>query len=131
MQWLIDLIIEAIGIPPVFIDRGDPFLPDFAIGDLTLDATWHELDLSAIVPEGASCVALNIAVFNNFINKSFEVRTLGKVNHYNLGGVITQVANLANMGDVQVHPDSDRKIEYLATAGGWFVVNITVKGWWL
>ena len=62
MQWLIDIIAEKvkneIGIPPVFVDRGD--VPFWDIDDFStlFDNAWHTIDLSLIVPEGTSAILL-------------------------------------------------------------------------
>ncbi|GAI35317.1 unnamed protein product, partial [marine sediment metagenome] len=51
MQWLIDLIIETIGVPPCYIDRGSFFGPDFTQVSLPARAVWTELDLSGIITD--------------------------------------------------------------------------------
>ena len=55
MQWLIDIIKEWIiaqgYLTKGYVKRDDPVNADFAMGDFTKDGTWHDLDLSSIVPE--------------------------------------------------------------------------------
>ena len=41
-----------------FVRRGDPATPDFELGDLTTDGSPHTLDLSSIIPVGATSVLL-------------------------------------------------------------------------
>lgn len=130
MQWLIDLVIEAIGIPPTFIDRGDPAAPDFDATDLTKDAAWHELDLSAIVPEGATAVTLAILTHAAAVQNQLYFRRAGNTDAVNIAAVTTVIVGLLQTNDFVVAVDEDRKIEYSLTALNWNIIFITVKGWW-
>ena len=131
MQWLVDLIIEAIGIPPTFIDRGDPAAKDFETGDFTADDNWHDLDLSGIVPEDATAIAATVLLFNIAVNKDVFFRKNGNVKTFNVSRFTTQVASVLISGDIIVAVDADRKIEYMLETGGWMTIHLTVKGWWL
>lgn len=131
MQWLIDLVIEAIGIPPTFIHRGDPAVADFLIGDFTKDGFWYDLDLSAIVPAGATAVSVFIILQATVISRSIALRKKGQVNSVNQTIMFTQVANLLFSSDILVAVDPDRKIEYKIAAGVNQRCDFTVKGWWL
>lgn len=130
MQWLIDLIIEAIGIPPVFIDRGDPAAADWSQATLTLDGTWNDLDLSALVPANASAVMLNCFIADNLVGKSIGFRKSGNANVWNTSAVYTQVAGILNQQDIIVPASANQKIEYLGDAGI-DTILLTVRGWWL
>jgi len=131
MQWLVDLVIEAIGIPPVFIDRGDPAVADFAVGDLTADGAWHNLDLSGIVPANASAVLLHAGIRDNLIGQNTYIRRKGNVNWENSCRMITQVANLAISQDIVCPIGSNGLLEYNLSATVWTSIGIRVKGWWL
>lgn len=135
MQWLIDIIIEAviaaIGIPPVFIDRGDPAAADYVTGDFIKDETWRELDLSAIVPEGAQAVTCFVLMKAVLTGKFFAVKKGGQVNGVNISQIMSIAAGVYNTADFTVAVDSNRKVEYYAKAGVYTVLNVTVKGWWL
>lgn len=131
MQWLIDLIIDAIGIPPTFIDRGDPAASDFGFGDFVRDGAWHELDLSGIIPTNATCVLLNFFFAGDTVGRAINFRTPGNVNTVNIQDCHQDVANLPMAYGVLVHPDSNRKIEYVFEISGWFLASLAVRGWWL
>ena len=131
MQWLIDLIIEAIGIPPVFISRGDPAGWDFTQATLTADGARHEMDLSAIIPAGASAVSLRLGVRHSAIGKSFYVYPHGTVNVFNAIRCLNQVSNISIEIDGVISLDSTRKVDYLLTNIVWDSVYVAVKGWWL
>lgn len=130
MQWLIDLIIEAIGIPPVYIDRGDPADWDWELGDFVADGTWRDLDLSAIVPANAKGVIFFAAVRNAAIGKNFQLRKKGNVNERVVALARTQVGAQFVYEDLTTACDDDRIIQYNATAGVWQNLFLVVKAWW-
>lgn len=135
MQWLIDLVAErviaTIGIPPTYIDRGDPAAIDYTVGDFTRDDTWRELDLSAIVPEGATAVALTLVFNYGATNRHAYFRKNGNANDIIFTGLTNPVATLDYIGDLVCAVSSDRKIDYKISTGIGMVVNLSVKGWWL
>lgn len=135
MQWLIDLLIEAYDIYHVnhklFVDRGDPSAVDFDEGDLTADGAWHTLDLSGIVPSGASVVFLSLLCRTSVAQAFAGFRKNGNVNIRNISYINTQVANIAIGYDLIVFCDSNRLIEYLLWPGSWTYLYITIKGWWI
>ncbi len=131
MQWLIDLVIEAIGIPPVYIDRGDPAAADFTKITLTADGAYHELDLSGIVPAGASAVHLAMQLIHGAIGVSLRLREIGNVNETNSATLFVQVAFSAIYHDPFIKIGVDRKIEYKLSNVAWTTVDLTVRGWLL
>lgn len=130
MQWLIDLVIEAIGIPPVFIDRGDPEGFDFTQAVLTMDGTWHELDLSAIVPADASVILIGGFIRDGVVEKTVRFRKSGNANALNVSLMYTQVAGVFIGQDFTIAASPNQKIEYLADAAI-DIIALVVRGWWL
>ena len=131
MQWLIDLVIEAIGIQPTYIHRGEPLGHDFELGDLTVDDTPYDLDLSAIVPAGATAVALSVTVLSLTMNEQILFYKKGDNGVINISRVVSQVAVGVMPADIIVALDSNRFITYEADGANFIVININVKGWWL
>lgn len=131
MQWLIDLIIERIGVPPCYINRGDPPNVDYTIVDLTADGAWHTLDLSGIIPEGATAVNLQVFIANNQAQKTLLFRPDGNINTANNATVVTQVGFFGIPANCPIALSADRKIEYTFAVGGWLLADLTVCGWWL
>jgi len=113
-----------------FVDRGDPPAWDWTHLDLDEDGAWHDLDLSAIVPEDTKGVLFKFYVGNSVIGKVFRMRRKGNAGGVNASELNTQVANLYVSGDFICPCDSDRKVQYYATAGGWIGIYLTVKAWW-
>lgn len=130
MQWLIDLVIEAIGVPPVFIDRGDPATSDWNQATLTLDGAWHELDISAIVPTNASAILFRGLMRDGAIAKRLGFRKAGHVNAFNTSIMYTQVADVFIQQDCIIAVTTNQKIEYIADAGI-DLIFLTIAGWWL
>lgn len=134
MQWLIDLIAEkviaTIGIPPTFIDRGDPVFYDFVIQQLVADGAWHELDLSGIIPEGAQAVSLSLAFSATVTNRAVYFRKNGNANAFNSFIAQTIVALINHTAHGVVALSTDRKIDYRIHTD-FNEVYITVAGWWL
>lgn len=117
-----------------FQDRGDPAVIDYAVGDLTTDATWHDLDLGTDVgvPVGAKAVLLRCTIRHaTGAGNIVQFRKNGNSNVINTSNVRMQVANTLLDMDVVVPCDSDRKIEYLASNTTFATIDITVKGWWI
>jgi len=131
MQWLIDLVIEAIGVPPCFIDRGDTAAADYTKDTLTTDEAWHTLDLSAIVPKGTTAVAIRLFIRTGANNRYVTFKRNGQANNINSSYVLTQASNVSYGCDIIVPVDSDRKVEYKIENVVWTTCNVTIKGWWL
>ncbi|MBA7611619.1 hypothetical protein ES703_18847 [subsurface metagenome] len=134
MQWLIDIVKKWIWIrsnlPPGYVDRGDPVNYDFTEANLTTDSAWHVLDLSAIIPNGATAVLLSVKIRCGLAGIESSVRKNGNVNVPCRSSMYTQVANLYNLADWVVTLNSNRKIEYFFTNVVWTNIFIIVRGWW-
>jgi hypothetical protein len=114
-----------------FVDRGDPSAHDFAVGDLTTDGSWHDLDLSGIVPAGAKAVLLGVQVIDDTVNVGIGFRRHGNSYGINAGYFMEIVANGNLRGTLIVPCDSNRVIEYLANNNIFSTINITVMGWFI
>lgn len=130
MQWLIKLIIEAIGIPPVYIDRGDQVDFDFTLGDLQQGVGWHDLDLSAIVPVGAKGVLMNVEIKNALVDSALKIRKKGNASHNCASWLFTQVANQLITADMTFAVDENRFAEYGLGGMNWLKADFIVKAWW-
>lgn len=113
----------------IYVDRGDPAAYDFAVGDLTTDNTWNDLDLSSIVPAGATAVHISGWIGDDTAGNYILFRENGNSNEYNRAGVTISVANKAVDFNFIVSCDSSRIIEYLTANDTYTNINITVNGW--
>jgi len=115
-----------------YVDRGDPDTGwDFALGDLTTDDTWNDLDLSSIVPAGAVAVNLAIQINDDISDSSIHFRKNGNINADTIISSRTQVASIILEKSFIVGCDTDRIVEYNANAVTWVTINIMVLGWWI
>ena len=114
-----------------YVDRGDVAAPDFAVGDLTTDGAYHDMDLSSIVPAGAVAVHIRVDCTDDSVASTFNLRENGNSNSINVFQVICRIANVTVSQDGIVTCDSSRVIEYFATNTVWTSLNVTVKGWWV
>jgi hypothetical protein len=116
--------------PGAFVDRGDPAAVDYAVGALTVDGAYHDLDLSSIVPSGAKAVLLRLSFANASIGDVFYFRENGNSNSINIGS-LNIFTNTTHYNSVVVACDTNRVVEYRLQVGTWSAFNITVGGWWL
>lgn len=134
MQWLINLVAESviakIGIPPVFVDRGDVAEEDWNQDDLTLDVGWHDLDVSGIVPENASAILFGGSIRDGAANSFVFLRKHGHTGMDNVSALMTQVADVVMQQDAIVKTTDTGKIEYI-TSVDIEIIKLTVRGWWL
>jgi len=131
MQWLIDLIIEAIGIPPTYITRGPHAASDWDLNDLIVDGADHDLDMSALVPAGASAVNLHIVGTTNTIADIFYLRPKSVPVIFGSCTLRPQVAAHAYCVRRAWAVDADRIMTYKFSGVGWTYWKLNVKGWWL
>lgn len=129
MQWLIDLVIKAIGVPPCYVNRGDATGTDFTMADLTMDWGVHYLDLSGIIPEGATAVHLYFAFVANAAGTCMWLQPSDCVHCFSALGMTSQVANIEIDCDGFVALGPDRKIKYQGGAPPMTAVFIHVRGW--
>jgi hypothetical protein len=117
------------------VDRGDPVTFDFGseagLGGLVADGAWHDLDLSPIVPAGASHVqlAVTIQATTAIGAPGLWLRKNGNTGGYNVAALRVQTANQSIDGRHLLLCDAGRVIEYFLTDTSWSGVTITVCGW--
>ncbi len=124
------ILSTDIGRRDAFADRGDPAVYDFDKDDLTKDGTWHDMDLSGIVPEKATAVFIIGHLQGNAVDWKISFRKNGNVNEISHGGMETLRANVERHRSSIVALDDDRKIEYKVDDEAWDILNLAVKGWW-
>lgn len=134
MQWLIDIAIKAMkdwyALYGGFHDRGDPAAVDFVLANFEVDGNWHELDLSAIIPDGAKAVLFRADFEATTIEKAVWFRKPGNTNTINMSIPWTQVATAEKKEDYTCPISTDRKLEYNFRPAAWLKFDFVVKGWW-
>jgi len=145
MQWLIDIVLEAVAalgyatetwvedkgyLTSTYVHRGDPDDYDVVEGDMVDDNNWHELDLSAIVPEGAKAVHLVVMTMFGAVGRGLFLRNTSQIQPYNAAYCISTVGSVLQYFDITQSLDVNRKIDYKIEPTNIFIL-ITVRGWWL
>ena len=108
--------------------RGDPSTFDFTKTDLTLDADWHDLDLSSIIPAGNHRVWFRTYYVhtNPGASKMVLMRKNGATNNVNADWHIQWQATERGLAFVRL--DDDRIMEYRidGAAGEWTAIGWTI-----
>lgn len=114
-----------------WVDRGDPATDDITLASLLTDNSWHDLDLSAIVPVGAKIIRLRLRTNPGTSSvRLIYFRKNGNSNTYSITGVEHETEWHYKMTVVDVFCDSNRIIEYLVS-GTMYSLTIVVIGWYL
>jgi len=124
------ILSRDIGKAPVFVDRGDPAVYDYAKEDLTIDGTWHDMDLSGIVSAKAKAVFIIGHLQGNGIDWTIMFRKKGNVNEVVHGGMETIRANVERHRSSIVALDDNRVIQYKIDNQAWDILDLAVKAWW-
>jgi hypothetical protein len=113
-----------------YVRRKDPATYDATQATLTLDAAWHDLDLSSIIPKNAKLVHFRLRVANAATGKHVKLRANGETLEYAIvdGSII--VVNLAHELTAILECNG-QAIEYKADAVAWASIGFVVLGWFL
>lgn len=120
-------IIDNVAL--AYNDRGDATASDFTQATMTTDGTYRDMDLSAIVPPGATAVALGVKITDDAVSSGI-FRKNGNSNAINTFQVRDIVANVGQFFDGTVAVDSNRVIEYNFDNVTFTEIVVWVKGWW-
>lgn len=112
-----------------YIDRGDPSSVDFSKTDFTIDGYWHVLDLSNIVPEGATLIHFSVAALVPFDDITMAFVKNGSVNKKNGATIRVPHGNKEYYKSDWVACDVNRKIEYWISDVTWTTLDVLVRGW--
>ena len=112
-----------------FVDRGDPAAWDATQATLTLDLTWNNLDLSSVIPAGATAACIVVTLQDDAVGSVFSLRANGVTNAYCYVPMWTQVVDQDIGHQAIIALDGNRIIQYYATNTTWTTINLLVTGW--
>ncbi|GAI79825.1 unnamed protein product, partial [marine sediment metagenome] len=94
-------------------NRGDADVEDWTIGDFLKDTKWHDLDLTTVMPKGATLVMIKIKASHTNPPVTILFRTKG-VDNYNAVHyrAVPAASLVAFYDDLILQPDSNGFIEY-------------------
>lgn len=112
----------------IYVDRGYVHQPDFTAFTLTLDSSWHELDLSDIVPPEAAGKLIHLKAKLSGLPPVhlFIFRTIG--DGENNIELTIHSEDQPNTIDALTVCNAQRKIEYMGVADP-TILDLTVRGW--
>jgi hypothetical protein len=136
-RWAIGKLLQAIrkiynyfnGGGMQLVDRGDSAGYDFTLSNFTTDGNWHDLDLSAIVPDGVRAVILGVNFTTEPAGSFMMFRKKGNVNEFNVGITRIENSNNENNSEPLIFLDTSRKIQYKTSNLTFEEIKIIVKGW--
>lgn len=131
MQWLIEIIAARVGETIGWRRREQFANPDFQLGDMIRDNAWHDLDLSAIVPDGAGCIAFEVRLRAAIGGKALRLRRKGNTTEHPRSMESSYAGNINNWSDMSVSCNAGRVIQYRMSGDPWSNFELSVKGWWL
>lgn len=113
----------------LLVDRGALASADFSHADLTLDGNPHSLDLSAIVPQGATWVHLRVEVTPATIPGGIVFFKYSRGSDYTawVAGSPVVAVPVSLLGMIPI--DSDRVIGYASACAPATTIYIAIIGW--
>ena len=121
------------GVPGVaganFVDRGNFANPDYLYTDLTIDAAWHDLDLSGIIPAGAKAVLVRIEMTKSSGTGYALFKTKGNANDGNASVPYQSVSGATVQWDCWFIPDGDGVVSYLIGTATYSILSLFIRGW--
>lgn len=120
-----------LGIPTSYVDRGAASASDWVVGDFTTDDAWHDLDVSSVVPAGASAIHFAFMVRDNLVGVYAGIRGKAHPSEWNRVFLLSQVANILIGIDCIVACDNPPVIQYKFSATAFTSIYLIVRGWWI
>jgi hypothetical protein len=115
-----------------YVDRGDPAAYDFDITDFP-EGGWFEMDLSAIVPDGAVAVyilvAISLAVPVGIDELAFREKSYPDDFPLTFYTRYAAAAGIVQFAQYLVRCSPDRKIEYKRGMVNPASIDMVVRGW--
>lgn len=112
-------------------NRGDADVDDWAVGDLTKDGNWHNLDLTGVMTKGSSIVLIKLKACHTEASVSCLFRTKGVTNENAIQNRdLPNTAMVLLTDTLMLQPDSDGIIQYkFSAAATWLVLSLRIMGW--
>ncbi len=112
-----------------FIRRTGVAAFDFQLGDFTQDGTWHQLDLSSIIPRNAKLILIKMLYAAPAAGRFFGLRVYGETYAYNNWGIVTPVGGGQHENNFEIPITGEQSIEYYLPAAGSTTANLVIQGW--
>lgn len=130
--WEKQTTIDTLVRGDEYVDRGDSSLYDYDATAFTKDSSWHDLDLSSILPIEAAnqLIHIKIVANNTTAGANFKLKTKGNSNDVNEIRWVAPNTSSFPVSDGWVRCDANRTIQYWAqNIGTWSSLYMYVRGW--
>lgn len=114
-----------------FTNRGEISAYDFDENNIIADDTYHDLDLSSIVPKGNIPILIQFSISYQSGNKYLKIRKKGFTTDYEAFVVRNSGDNYDARGIFIVECNADRIIECNLSPATNKWVGLIVGGWWI
>ena len=115
----------------LYVDRGDRNAYDFQLANITCDNNWHELDISALIPNNAKMVRGYIEVRSSAASGHvFGVDESGKSNHYTAYWINQIMNDVWVQGGFELSVLSNKSIAYRGKNTITYF-QLVIQGWWV
>jgi len=113
-----------------FVARTPTVMTDFSKTSFTWDATWHNLDMSAIVPIKAKAVLVEVGLQWNSVNLQVFLRHPDDTYEYGAIEIRQTVASQTQYRTVLI-PVKNATISYKTWNGASQIFNWVILGWFV
>ncbi len=103
----------------------------YYVGSFKTDGGTYELDMSSIIPSGATVIALVATLANTATKKYIAIRKKGQANWLNRFVIRSQDSGTDNDINAVLSCASDRVFEYFTSDSTFLNITLTVMGWWI
>lgn len=112
-----------------YVGRGDLAAADKGTADFIKDAAFHTLDLTAIIPAGATAVFISLSLLTTGTVGEFALRPAGFTGAYGELWTFTVFAGGGLFTPQILELPASRLLEYRAAAITWATIDLIVRGW--
>lgn len=131
MQYLIDAIVSRLRLEFGYFERPYPGDPDWEKPILNADTSWHDRDLSGIVPVGTRAVLFYLRGEASASGRSLLLRPNNTYTGVGITGLRMQIANRGYDQTKVLSIGDDRTFQTKVSATSWTVLELVVAGWWM
>jgi len=112
-----------------FYERGNLSAWDWQKSDFSLDMMWHDLDCSAIVPEGTALIQFVSHLQGGSLGRHFFLRKKGYANEHNKAATYCQASDYYIDQQWLIPCDENRKVQYYGSSGAISYIHLAIVGW--
>lgn len=110
-------------------NRGDVDNADFNKTTLTADGSYHDLDLSSIIPAGTKFVQLEVSIIGFAAGKDVRFKEKGYTGLSVVHNMITPALAIQAFSRFWIGVDKNQKLRYYGIQHAFEMFDVTVVAW--